>query len=296
MNYLLLFLYALLMATASYASPEPEKEKPAYQIFTKTGKPTTYHAMVAELQQPDVVLFGELHNDPIAHWLQLELTKDLHRVHQGRLVLGAEMFEADVQLVLDEYLAGKAPEQNFEQEARTWPNYKTDYKPVVRFAKENAVPVIATNVPRRYASLVAKEGLEALHALSPEAKAYMAPLPLVVDLQLPGYQKMLTMFGPSTHSNHKSEQVVQAQALKDATMAYFVLQQVGQGRKVLHLNGAYHSDNGEGIGWYLRQQQPDLKVRTISVVQQDEVKKLAEENRQKADFIIVVPSSMTRTH
>ena len=79
-------------------------------------------------------------------------------------------------------------------------------------------------------------------------------------------------------------------------MAHFVLRQVAQDRQVLHLNGAYHSDNFEGIGWYLKQGKPGIKTRTITTVLQDDLEKLAEENKDKADYIIVVPSSMTRTY
>ncbi|MFD2514523.1 ChaN family lipoprotein [Pontibacter locisalis] len=273
-----------------------EKDKPAYRLFTKEGKSISYSKMLKELQKAEVVLFGEQHNDPIAHWLQLELAKDLYQEHKNDFVLGAEMFESDVQLVLNEYLANQAPESNFEQESRPWHNYKTDYKPVVRFAKENNIPFIATNVPRRYAAMVSGGSLKALEGVSEEAKKYIAPLPIQVDMNLPGYQNMLAMFGNSTHGNTKSQNIVQAQALKDATMAHFILQPVKTGKHVLHLNGAYHSDNFEGIGWYLKQGNPKIKAQTITTVLQEDLEKLSEEHKNKADFILVVPASMTRTY
>ncbi|MBB6610852.1 ChaN family lipoprotein [Pontibacter sp. Tf4] len=285
---LLLFFMAATIATA--------QDKPAYKLFTKDGKEVKYSKMLDELKKAEVVLFGEQHNDPIAHWLQLEVAKDLHKTHGQKLSIGAEMFETDVQLVLDEYLSGKVAENNFEQEARPWPNYKTDYKPIVKFAKEAGIPVLATNVPRRYAAIVSKGSLSALEGLTPEAKAFIAPLPIVVDMNLPGYQNMLSMFGGSTHGNTKAENIVQAQALKDATMAHVILGQTTKGNKLLHLNGAYHSDNFEGIYWYLKQKQPNLKVATITTVTQEDLKKLSEEHLQKADFILVVPAAMTKTY
>ncbi len=272
------------------------QDKPAYKLFTKAGKDVKYGKMLDELQKADIVLFGEQHNDPIAHWLQLEVAKDLYKTHQERFAIGAEMFETDVQLVLDEYLNGQVAENNFEQESRPWTNYKTDYKPIVRFAKESGIPFVATNVPRRYAAIVASGGLKALDALTPEAKAFIAPLTIVVDMELPGYKNMLSMFGSSTHGNTKAESIVQAQALKDATMAYVILNQIAKGNKVLHLNGSYHSDNYEGIGWYLKQKQPNLKVATITTVTQEDVEKLTDENKNKADFILVVPATMTKTY
>ncbi|MFT2008448.1 ChaN family lipoprotein [Pontibacter sp. 13R65] len=292
MEKLLLVSLLFLVTTAATAQ---SKDKPAYRLFSKEGKPLEYNKMLASLQKTQVVLFGEQHNDPIAHWLQLEVAKDLNKAHQGKFAIGAEMFEADVQLVLNEYLAGQVPENNFEQEARPWPNYKTDYKPVIRFAKDNGVPVVATNVPRRYAAMVSGGGLVALEKVSDNGQRYFAPLPVAVDMSLSGYKNMLSMFGSNTHGNTKAEHIVQAQALKDATMAHFILQQVQQEHRLLHLNGAYHSDNFEGIGWYLKQAQPDLEVLTITTVLQDDLSKLQKEHQQKADFILVVPSSMTRT-
>ncbi len=288
------FLTLLLIAITTVAMAQ-KKDKPAYRLFTAEGKSIEYGKMLQELQKADVVLFGEQHNDPIAHWMQLELAKDLHQAKPKDFALGAEMFESDVQLVLDEYLAGQAPEKNFEQESRPWPNYATDYRPVVRFAKEQQIPFVATNVPRRYAAMVSAGSLSALEGVSADAKKYMAPLPVVVDMELPGYKNMLSMFGGSTHGNTKSQNIVQAQALKDATMAHFILGQVNQGKQVLHLNGAYHSDNFEGIGWYLKQAKPNLKTRTITTVLQQDLERLSEEHRNKADFILVVPESMTRT-
>ncbi len=272
-----------------------DKDKPAYRLFTKSGKSVNYGKMLKKLKEAEVVLFGEQHNDPIAHWLQLELAKDLHQAHPQNFAIGVEMFETDVQLVLNEYLANLTPESNFEQESRPWPNYTTDYRPVLRYAKEKGIPVIATNVPRRYAAMVSAGSLSALGGISEEAKKYIAPLPIQMDTNLPGYKRMMGMFGSSTHGNTKSENIVQAQALKDATMAHFILEQVKQGKKLLHINGAYHSDNFEGIGWYLKQGQPQLKTGTITTVLQEDLDKLSKENKAKADFIIVVPASMTRT-
>ena len=108
-----------------------KSDKPAYFLFNKDGKAIKYEKMLRQLQDADIVLFGELHDNPIAHWLQYELTKDLHKLIGDKLVLGAEMFESDNQLILDEYLSGIIFESKFEAEARLWPNYQTDYKPLI---------------------------------------------------------------------------------------------------------------------------------------------------------------------
>ncbi len=268
---------------------------PAYQLFNKQGNTIAFDSMLLQMQQADVILFGELHNNPICHWLQLQATKQLHAKKGENLILAAEMFEADNQLILDEFLTGKIKDNHFESEAKIWNNYATDYKPLVLFAKENKLKFVAANIPRRYASLVAREGLEALTTLNKQAKALIAPQPIEVDLELPGYKNMLAMMG-NHGGEEKANNFAYAQAAKDATMAHFILKNRKKDQQVLHFNGTYHSDNFEGISWYLKKNKPKLKIMTISSVEQTEIKELEEENTGKADFILVIPSDMTKTY
>ncbi|WKN43022.1 ChaN family lipoprotein [Tunicatimonas pelagia] len=279
-----------LIASGSWA-----QQLPAYQLFNQKGKPTSYAKMLRTLAKADVVLFGELHNNPICHWLELQLLRDLHQEHDS-LVLAMEMFEADNQLVLDEYLLGTIQEKHLLNEAKVWNNYATDYQPLIEFAKANDIPVVASNVPRRYANLVYRQGLAALDSLSDQAKQWVAPLPITVDMQLSSYQEMLAMMGGSSHGGDtgEAETLVHAQAVKDATMAHFVLQQLP--RPVFHVNGSYHSQDKEGIAWYLRQAQPDLIIMNIHSVEQDTIDELVEENQTDADFTICIPSDMTKTY
>jgi len=269
-------------------------DKPAYKLFTQKGKVTDFGQLVKAAAKADVVLFGELHNNPISHWLQLELTRSLYAEKKQQLVLGAEMFEADNGVLLDEYLSGKVAERNFEAEAKLWPNYKTDYKPLLAFARDSSLRFIATNIPRRYASLVNREGFDGLTALSPEAKQYIAPLPIPYDAQLPGYKGMMEMMGGA--GGHVNENLPRAQAIKDATMAYFILKNLKPGQTFLHFQGTYHSDNFEGINWYLKQAAPELKIVTINSCEQADIDTLSAENKNKADFILAIPESMTKTH
>ncbi|MBN2237696.1 MAG: ChaN family lipoprotein, partial [Bacteroidales bacterium] len=239
------------------------------------------------------VFFGEQHNNPICHWLQFEISKDLEKRKGSDLVLGAEMFETDNQIILDEYLNGSIKQSSFEKEARLWPNYKTDYKPLVELAKDSGLRFIATNIPRRYASFVHSNGLDNLENLSTEAKKYIAQLPITYDSTLPGYKAMLEMMKDSPHVN---ENLPKAQAAKDATMAEFILKNWTKGKLFLHYNGSYHSDDFEGIVWYLQRTNPNLKIVTISSVEQISAESLDEEFLNKADFVLVVPQSMTKTY
>ncbi len=269
-------------------------DKPAYRIYNPKGKDIPYSKMVRQLEDADIIFFGELHDNPIAHWLQRELTGDLHASGEKELVLGAEMFESDNQLLLDEYLGGMITEAKFEDEARLWQNHKTDYKPLLQFAFQEGIPFIATNVPRRYANLVYREGFEGLESLSAEAKEYLPPLPVPYDPEQPGYKAMLEM-GQMGHGK-VNENLPKAQAIKDATMGYFILKNWSSGKQFLHFNGAYHSDNAEGIVLYIRQQEPGLKISTITTVLQESTDSLEQASAGKADFTIVVPKNMTRTY
>ena len=165
--------------------------------------------MIRGLVKKDIVLIGEFHNNPISHWMELEITKDCKK--QRSLVLGAEMFEQDNQSALNLYLQGKITSKGLDSMARLWKNYSTDYSPLVDFAKENNIVFAATNIPRKYASLVSKAGLEALDSLPAEEKKWMAPLPISYDPNLPGYKNMMTMM-----AGHGTANMPKAQAVKDA--------------------------------------------------------------------------------
>ncbi|MBA3674876.1 MAG: ChaN family lipoprotein, partial [Chitinophagaceae bacterium] len=221
--------------------------------------------------------------------LQLEVTKEL--MQSRNLILGAEMFEHDNQPALDLYLQGKLSFKGLDSTARLWKNYTTDYAPLVNFAKENKLVLAATNIPRRYASMVAKGGFTVLDTISEKEKTWLAPLPIAYNAALPGYKNMLTMM-----PGHGGENLPKAQAIKDATMAHFILQNYKPESLFIHYNGAYHSENYEGIVWYLKKSRPDLNISTITTVSQKDIHELLKENKHKADFIICVDEDMTTTY
>lgn len=289
-----LFFTALMLVISSalYA-----QQKPAYVLYNAKGKKVSYAAMLKQLTRQDIVLIGEYHNNPISHWLQLEITTDAKQ--KRNLVLGAEMFEQDNQAALDQYLQGKISAKGLDSSARLWPNYKTDYAPLVNFAKANNLAFAATNIPRRYASMISKGGFATLDTLPDAAKKWMAPLPIAFDSTLAGYENMMRMM-----AGHGSMNMVRAQASKDATMAYFILSYFVPGKLFIHYNGSYHSDKHDGkasssydgIVWYLKQSRADLKIATVTTVSQKNVTKLLAEHRYKADYIICVDEDMTTTY
>lgn len=261
----------------------------AFQIYKASGKKTSFKKVIKSAEKSDIILFGEFHNNPISHWLELELLKNLER--KSNLMIGAEMFEADNQNALNLYLADSIDSKALDTLARLWNNYKTDYQPLVDFAKVHQIPFIATNVPRRYASMVYKAGFSSLDTLSPLEKNWIAPLPIAYDSTLSGYQEMLKMMG-----GHAGDNLPRAQALKDASMAHFILKNYQLGNTFIHFNGAYHSDDYQGILWYLKLQQADLNYLTITTVSQENIYQLSKEAINKADFIIVVDEDMTTTY
>ena len=268
----------------------------AYQFFTAKGEKIGFQQVATELMSDDVIFFGELHNDPVTHWLQLQLAERFYEAYTDQLILGAEMFESDDQIILNEYLNGTIRKKDLSKEAKLWPNYDTDYRPLVEFAKKNDLAFIATNIPRRYASLVSREGFKGLENLSDEAKRWIAPLPVEYNTDLPGYKRMLKMSQMHGMKKEVNTNLPKAQAIKDATMAHFIIQSMGQGNHFLHFNGTYHSNNKEGIIWYVNQFNPELAVGSIATVKQKSLRELEEKNMDKADFILVIPSDMTTTY
>jgi uncharacterized iron-regulated protein len=279
-----LVLFLILLTLYAFA-----QDKKAYQLFDKNGNKTSYEKLLKTTLKSEVVLFGEFHNNSVVHWLQLEFTKDI--ADKKAIVLGAEMFETDNQTQLNEYLSGKINQKELDSTARLWPNYKTDYKPLVDFAVSIKVPFIATNIPRRFASMVSKKGFEVLEKLTIEEKLWIAPQPIPYDANLPGYVEMMKMMG-----EHTSPNMPKAQASKDATMAYFITQNLQPNSVFIHYNGSYHSDNFEGIYWYLKKYNPTIKITTISTVEQKKITHLEKENYNKADYILVIDEDVTKTY
>jgi uncharacterized iron-regulated protein len=260
-----------------------------YQFYDKEGSRVSYRDVVDQVSGNDMVLFGELHNNATAHRMEYELTRDVYEVRKGKLILGGEMFEADSQLILDEYVAGLIKHEHLVHEAKVWGNYETDYRSLVEFAKKHDLPFIASNIPRRYASLVAREGVQSLESLSEAAKRFIAPLPIEVDMATPGYRELINI--SMSHSmSQKPENFVAAQAIKDATMAYFILKHFKAGNLFLHFNGDYHSRAYGGIYWYIKKSRPELRVVVVSSVESESLT-FQEEYEGLGDYVLVIPQA-----
>ena len=261
----------------------------AFALYDSRGRELTFSHMARDLREADVILFGEYHNNPISHWMQLEVMKAL-----GTYDLGMEMFETDEQEALDRFLADSLTVDELDHyTGGVWPNFQTDYLPILLRARQDSAEVVATNIPRQYAQMVFQRGFIYLKTLEPGELERLPPIPPPYDPELSAYKAMRM---PNAQNPHTGENFPKAQAIKDATMAWQIVNHAQPGRPFLHLNGSYHSDKYEGIAWYLRQYRPQLRVVTISTLEQREMKELRVESRGVADYILLVPENMTKTY
>ncbi|MCB1174015.1 MAG: ChaN family lipoprotein [Leptospiraceae bacterium] len=269
----------------------------SWSLFASRGNRIDWSALTQQAASAEVVLFGELHNNPVAHWLQLQLMQSLvlsgktqTTVRQNQWCLGLEMFSTDQNAVLAEWSKNLINDNSLENDIRLWPNYKTDYQPLLHFARSRNFCIFGSNAPRRYANLVARKGFDALADLPREALPWLPRLPIDFDPEIPSYKRMQQMKS-AAHGSHGLPWLAQAQALKDATMAWQIRRRIIANQRVLHINGRYHSDNQEGIVWYLKRMRPDTQMITISTATQSDVSTLQPTNYDLADYIIIVDES-----
>lgn len=281
----------LILPITLFLSFTLKLDKQPLVLFNSKGNKATYDQLLAEAKKVDIVLFGELHDNPICHWLQKELTDDLYNDKKENLVLGAEMFEADDQIAINEYLTGRTSEKTLKEEIKLWNNFATDYKPLLDIAKTNKLKFIACNIPRRYANMVYLKGEKILDSIDVSAKQWIAPYPIKYDSTLKCYKEIWENAG-----GHGGQNLPKSQAYKDATMAHFILKNWTKGKVFIHYNGAYHSNNHQGIEWYLKQQNPDLKIMVISATEQKDNSKLEDRAIGSGDFIICTPTTLTKTY
>lgn len=253
-------------------------------INTSTGREISRSELLRELRPADIILMGEEHNDSIAHVAQAHLLEDLYYATRGRLSLSMEMWERDVQHIMDEYLQGFISERNFKRESRAWSNYE-DYKPMIEFSKANGISVICANTPARYTNMVTRGTLQALRKLPNSVKKnYLPPLP-VDTLRGAYYAKFLeAMGGHTTPGMH----LYQSQNLWDATMAHSILEAMRADpfQKVIHMNGRFHSDEYLGVAQRLMEYSaPRYEVVTISCIPSADYD--ASEHGKLADYVIL---------
>lgn len=270
-----------------------------YRIYDPAGKSATLDQVLAACAANDVVFVGETHNDRTAHLIEQQLltgayTRLANQQHDPRqLTLSLEMFERDVQIVLDEYLNDLITERQFLASSRPWNNYESDYRPLVEFARTHRLPVVAANAPERYVNRVGRLGRESLRALSPVALSWLAPLPYGQPTATYAAKFQEAMSGGGQMQAHANPYLLDAQVLRDATMAYSIAERLKAQKHalVLQVNGNFHSDNRLGTVEQLHALRPQARVLVISITPGDPNTTDAKQWAGLGDFVFVTAAS-----
>jgi len=276
-----------LLPTCCFANPPttaaPETKPPAYRlIHSRTGKEMTLAQVADELAARDVVYFGELHDNAAGHQVYAELAK-LLADRRPDFVLSMEMFERDVQGVVNDYLRGRIDEVAFLKHSRPWKDYARDYRPLVELTRERKLDVIAGNLPRPVAGKVAsKDG-----STSPFLpRATTAPL-----------DRYWELFGEAMKGHPGAdgavERMYRAQCAKDDAMAEGIADYLATNPHrqplVIHCNGNFHSDYGLGTAARLAQRAPLAQAAIVSMIAVPDVAKADVTNdRKRAHYLLIV--------
>ncbi|TGK02685.1 hypothetical protein EHQ53_13115 [Leptospira langatensis] len=268
----ILFLPTFLFAESN-ASPE---------IYdTKTKEKVSWAMIEEKAKDADVIIFGEEHNDKLGHAWKLEALKDLSR--KFALTLSLEMLERDQQRSVDEYMRGEITEKGFLNSGKFWPNYQNDYHPLVVYAKEKSISVLAANAPRKYVNLVSNQGLEALYRIR---SPYLPPRYLYNLHRQKEYEEAVAAVLGEHGTDQDKQKFIDAQHVWDSSMAdsiveaHYLLK-----RKVVQVNGRFHSDKGLGLTYRLRQM--GLKVLVLSIFPLEEGKSISDPDWGLADFLVI---------
>lgn len=266
-----------------------------YKIYdTRSRQLVSIDKIVADCAEADVLFFGEEHNDSAGHYLENKIFRALHTQYGEKMALSMEMFETDGQLGLNEYLQGFINEDRFSKDVRLWSNYK-DYRPMIEYAKQNKIPVIAANPPRRYVNLVSRRGMKSLDSLSKEAKKFLPPLPY--DTLSGRYrEKFMDIMKESPGGGNSN--IYYSQSLWDAGMSYGIYKflKKNKGKKVFHCVGGFHTEEKLGTAAQLQIRNKKLKILNISSFSDPSFSNPDwEKESYRGDYIIITNPDLKKT-
>jgi len=249
----------------------------------------------------DVLLVGEIHDDPVAHVAELKLLKELLLQSNRKWCLSLEFLESDTQLVTDEYLRNLVSEEMFKTCVRAPSNYDSDYRALIELCKEHGIPVIASNAPRRYVSLVRRCGREQLHTLlCDEAKRWLPPLPFQAA-SATYHERFRQTMSQMRSDGQVPAGMLDAQTLWDATMAHFITiaakrtnpEQTDQRMLVVHIGGSFHIEGGLGLAEHLN---PELRRISLIFHPGDLQHGFPQHYLGQADFIAITDHNLPRSY
>lgn len=299
MDFMVKFLLIIVLIGAVNLVVRAQTGETSYRIYNAKGDAATLQEIISAIEKSDVVFLGENHDDATAHYLQAEIFKRIFESYgnQRPVALSLEMFERDIQIVIDEYLKDLITEKKFLDDSRPWNNYKTDYRPLLEFAKQNKLPVIAANAPRRYVNMVSRNGRDALNQLSPDAKKWLAPLPYAVSSEAYA-KKFNALMGNIKSEANPSSKILDAQALWDATMAFSIAEFLKKEKNalVVHLNGAFHTENRLGTVEQVLRLQPKAKILVVTMRSDADFTKFDQAKHENlGDFVILTDAKVPRS-
>jgi uncharacterized iron-regulated protein len=282
----------ILLSIMLHTLPESFAQADEWTIHASNGVQATVEDIVRQARGVELVLVGEFHDDEVGHAFKRTLLEALNEGSARRLALSLEMFEQDVQLVIDEYLAGHISESHFRASSRAWPGYEAHYRPLVEYAREHGLPVVAANVPRRYVNYVAREGIEALGTLFGQARAMLPPMPLpeVPHRYVQSFRdRTASMHG---HGGPSPERMLEAQQLWDAGMALAISERLNREPDVLvmHVAGSFHVEADTGIPDMLRHYRP--RTRILTVILRPAASFDIEQHGGLGDFVVITTPSV----
>ncbi len=299
MIYLRLIILSIL--TMNLTAQVTEKNYRIYSV--KLAKEISIADIVNDMNNADVLFYGEEHNDSVTHYLENKIFESLYQKYNSSIALSMEMFERDVQPIMNEYLSSDIREKNFKKDARVWSNYK-DYRPMVEFSKLNKLDVVCANAAGRYSNLAGRKGQKALMELPVESKKYFAPLPY--DTASGKYHEKLTQLFSDGDSKKKKQpsmgesfSLVMAQSLWDATMAFSIADylKTHSGKKVFQVNGRFHSDEHFAAATQLIKYNPNLKILVISSGSDEDFPKIDwKKHEHLGDYIIITDPKVPKTY
>lgn len=291
LTFFFFLLTAMTFSIIAQANPEH------YRIYDSKGNPTTMAQILEAVGNHDVTFLGEMHDDSVGHALQFDIFKATVEKYSPnrKITLSLEMFERDVQMVVNEYLAGLISENHFMLSSRPWGNYKTDYRPLVELAKEKKFPVIAANAPRRYVNMVSRGGRDKLNLLSDDAKKFLPPLPYAKASE--AYTKKFnSLMGASPEAQMGLSNILDSQSLWDAGMAYNISQAMENDGLIVHLNGAFHTENRLGTVEHLLKYKPNAKALVVTMRYENDFKNFDKsKHTDLGDFVILTDGSQSRS-
>jgi uncharacterized iron-regulated protein len=272
---------------------------PAVRVYDmRAGQWTAFDDMTRAAAKADMIFLGEQHDDPVTHGVELAVLRAVG-AQRGRVVLSLEMFERDVQPLLDRYLAGTLPEAEFLAAARPWDRYATDYRPMVELARTRGWPVVAANVPRRIASDVSRRGLAHLDTINAADRAWTArEHSCPRDRYFERFEETMGSHGagdgpPSAADAAAAatimERFYQAQCVKDEAMGEAAAEAFLRARPtpVLHVDGAFHSDFFLGTVERARRRVPDAKIVVLTAVPVPDLNRAdPATQKDRADYIL----------